>query len=64
MEEYKIRYNKLLTRYHNGCNYIKNHPKEADDYMDSLLKILEELNNIIINHPTMTKKEIDEGFDE
>lgn len=62
MEEYKIKYNKLLTRYYNGCNYIKNHIKEADTYMDELIKILDEIYEIVDEHPEMTKSEILNGF--
>lgn len=62
MEQYKQEYNELLTRYYNGCDYIKNHIDKADKYMDELLKILSRIYKIVDNHPEMTKEEISNGF--
>lgn len=62
MEKYKQKYNKLLKRYYNGCEYLKKNPSEFDFYFNDLLKILDELAKIVDNHPEMTKEEISNGF--
>ena len=64
MEEYKIEYNKLLTRYYNGCNYISEHKNETDFYLDELFKIRSKLCKITAEHPEMTTDEILNGFKE
>lgn len=64
MEEYKQEYNKLLKRYYNGCEYLKNNPNEFDFYFDGLLKILDKLVEIVGNHTEMTNEEILNGFEE
>lgn len=62
MEEYKQKYNKLLKRYYNGCEYLKKNPSEFDFYFDNLLSILDKLVEIVGEHPEMTKEEILNGF--
>lgn len=62
MEEYKEEYNKLLTRYNNGCTYLETHRNEHNKYINNLLNIQSQLNNIIEQHPEMTEEEILKGF--
>lgn len=62
MEEYKQEYNKLLTRYYKGCEYLKNNPHRFNEYFSELLKILNNINEINKKHPEMTKDEISNGF--
>lgn len=64
MENYKIIYNKLLERYYNGCNYLNNNLNKYDIYIQDLLNILDEINEISIRHPEMTKDELLNGFKE
>lgn len=64
MDNYKIVYNKLLKRYYDGCNYINNHIDRYDFYINELMKIFNELNEISIRHPEMTKDELLNGFKE
>lgn len=47
MEEYKQRYNYLLNKYYNGCEYVKNHPETFEKYLPNLLTFLQEINKII-----------------
>jgi len=46
MEAYKTKYNKLLKRYYNGCEYLRTHPDEWEKYLQELMKIQEELGTI------------------
>ena len=62
MQEYQLEYNRLLTRYYNGCNYISNHKAEVDFYLDELFKIRSKLCKITVEHPEMTQEEILNGF--
>ena len=62
MEDYKIKYNKLLERYYNGCNYLNNNIGKYDKYIPLLLDILNDMNKIINENPSMTNDEILNGF--
>ena len=39
-KELKIIYNEKIKRYYNGCQYIKEHIKEADKWLPEVFKIL------------------------
>lgn len=62
MEGYKQEYNKLLTRYYKGCEYLKNNPHRFNEYFTELLKILDNINKITKIHPEMTQEELLNGF--
>ena len=61
MQKLKQKYNNLLQRYYNGCNYIEEHSKEADKYLPKVLEILDKLNQIL-KHIPATEEEILNGF--
>lgn len=53
VEELKMKYNYILNRYYNGCNYIEAHPDENSKYIDNIMdfkrqleEILEQIENI------------------
>lgn len=48
MEKYKENYNRLLNRYYNGCEYLRENPKEIEKHLDLLLNIKKELDIMII----------------
>ena len=55
MDEYK----ELLGRYKKGCIFLSNlNPKDSkyQYYLDELLKILNQINNIVIEHPEYVKE--------
>lgn len=62
MEEYKIKYNELLQRYYNGCKYLENNPKEFDKYLNFVLKILNDLNLILVENNITDSNIILNGF--
>lgn len=43
----KWNYNKNLTRYYNGCNYLEQHPDEFEKYIEELKAIKENLEILI-----------------
>lgn len=47
MQEYKITYNKLLTRYNNGITYISENPNEREKWFPEIQKIMQDLDNLI-----------------
>lgn len=47
VEELKMKYNCILNRYYNGCNYIEAHPDEFDKYFYKILEFKEELEDIL-----------------
>lgn len=61
MTELKQRYNYILQRYYNGCNYLLENPKEWDKYLPVVLELLDELNKIL-EKIEATKEEILNGF--
>lgn len=64
MEQYKLDYNKLLTRYYKGCDYIEKHPDEFNELINPLNNILEKMNDILKEHPEATLEEVEYGFKE
>lgn len=62
MDSYKKEYNKLLERYYNGCEYLKQNPNEFNNYLKLLLNILEKLNIIIVQNNITNKEIILNGF--
>lgn len=61
----KEKYNKLLKRYINGCEYLKNNPEKQEKYLVELIKILDEMNRIlkeIEKEEKITEKEMLIGF--
>lgn len=63
--ELKIMYNEKLRRYYNGCQYVKEHYREADKWLPEVLKILDEI-NLILEEIQLTEdvgnEEILKGF--
>lgn len=61
------KYNHLLKRYYNGCEYITKNPKEWDKYIGTLTQMtkdLEELIREIEKERKLTTIEILEGIKE
>ncbi len=62
----KWEYNSTLKRYYNGCNYIEEHPKEAQKYLPIILKLLNKINELlrqIQKKQTISEQEILGGFE-
>ena len=47
MEDFKISYNELLKRYHNGIKYLEDNPEKFKKWFPELLLIMEDLDRII-----------------
>lgn len=47
VEELKIKYNYILNRYYNGCNYVESHPEEFEKYIDKIIEFKSELDYLI-----------------
>jgi len=47
VEELKMKYNYILNRYYNGCNYIEEKPEEFNKYIDKIMKFKEELETLL-----------------
>lgn len=47
VEELKMKYNYILNRYYNGCNYVIEHPEECDKYIKNIKGFKEELDILI-----------------
>lgn len=62
MEDYKIKYNKLLKRYYNGCEYLSKNPDAPQKDLDLLLHIKDELNIIIEKYNITDSNIILNGF--
>ena len=60
--ELKKAYNKVLTRFYNGCNYIEEHPEQDEKYYPKVLELNKTLNRILVNFPKATEEEILNGF--
>lgn len=63
--ELKKMYNERVKRYYNGCQYIKEHIREADKWLPEVFNILEEM-GLILEEIQLTecisKEEIEKGF--
>lgn len=63
--ELKKMYNERIKRYYNGCQYIKEHIREADKWLPEVFNILEEM-GLILEEIQLTecisKEEIEKGF--
>ena len=58
-------YNENLKRYYNGCKYCEEHKSEIDKWLPELLKILENINSLLVKimeHRNVSTEEILEGF--
>ena len=69
MKELKQKYNHLLKRFENGCDYLAKNKDRKDRYFIELIRIVDDLGKIIdIMHKEynyiMTSQEIREGFKE
>lgn len=62
MESYKSEYNHLLERYYNGCKYLKENPKEIENYSSLLLNIQNKLDIMIEKYKIVDKDIILNGF--
>lgn len=69
MEDYinnlKAMYNQNLSRYYNGCEYCKEHKKEADKWIAELLNIMNKMNLLlkeIMEYEIVNLNDILEGF--
>lgn len=60
-EDLKKQYNHYLERYKKGCDYIYEHPEEAEKYEGAVIQFLDKLNAILKVVPA-TEDEIMEGF--
>lgn len=47
VEELKMKYNYILNRYYNGCNYIEAHPDEFEDYIDIVMGFKGQLEELL-----------------
>lgn len=47
VEELKMKYNYILNRYYNGCNYIEAHPDEFEDYINIVMGFKEQLEELL-----------------
>ena len=47
VEELKIKYNYILNRYYNGCNYVESHPEEFEKYIEKIIEFKSELDDLI-----------------
>ena len=66
LNELKTNYNHNLLRYYNGCNYCREHKKQADKWLPELLEILENINILleeIMKYEQVSEKEKLEGFE-
>lgn len=66
VQELKMKYNYILNRYYNGCNYIEANPNEFDKYIDKIMNFKSELEEILTEiekKQTITENEILGGFD-
>lgn len=64
IDDLKFNYNKLLSRYNKGCDYLSKHIDEIDKWLPELLEIEENLSltlNEIMKYEEVDK-EILEGF--
>lgn len=63
--ELKKMYNERVKRYYNGCQYIKEHIREADKWLPEVFNILEEM-ELILEEIQLTEcvsnEEIEKGF--
>lgn len=65
VEELKMKYNYLLNRYYNGCNYICENPDTFDEYIKKIMEFKNELEKIlekIMNIQEVTQDEVLGGF--
>lgn len=60
--ELKKAYNKVLTRFYNGCNYIEEHPEQTDKYYLKVLELKNTIDKILEKLPNATEEEILNGF--
>lgn len=47
VEELKMKYNYILNRYYNGCNYIEAHPDEFEDYINIVMGFKGQLEELL-----------------
>ncbi len=47
IQEMKMKYNHILNRYYNGCNYIEANPDEFNKYFYKIMEFKKELEDIL-----------------
>lgn len=47
VEELKMKYNYILNRYYNGCNYIESHPDEFESYINVVMGFKGQLEELL-----------------
>lgn len=65
MNKLKQEYNYNLARYVNGCNYCEKNRNEIDKWIPELMKILNNMNNVlkeIMKKEKVSEEEILKGF--
>ena len=65
MVEEKMKYNYILNRYYNGCNYLEENPDQFNKYINKIMDFKKELENIlekIQNKQKVSEEEILGGF--
>lgn len=60
--ELKKQYNYYLKRYLDGCNYIYEHPNEAEKYEGAIVKFIDKLNYLLGEIKEFTNEEAINGF--
>lgn len=47
IQKIKQKYNYILNRFYNGCNYVEGKPEEFNKYIKSIMKFKEELEKLL-----------------
>lgn len=66
MQELKMKYNGILNRYYNGCNYIEANPDEFNKYIDKIMEFKNQLDGILTEiekKQIVTENEVLGGFE-
>ena len=66
VQELKMKYNYILNRYYNGCNYIEANPDQFNKYIDRVINFKTQLDEILTEiekKQIVTESEILGGFE-
>ena len=66
VQELKMKYNYILNRYYNGCNYIEANPDQFNKYIDKVINFKTQLDEILTEiekKQIVTESEILGGFE-
>lgn len=66
IQELKMKYNYVLNRYYNGCNYIEANPDQFNKYIDKVINFKTQLDEILTEiekKQIVTESEILGGFE-